>query len=218
LFTKVNKLLSQGQQAFVVYPVIEESVSGLKDAQTEFAKLRDRAFSDFRVGLLHGRLTSTEKEAVMRSFSEGQLDVLVATSVIEVGVDVPNATVMIVEEAQQFGLAQLHQFRGRVGRGTVQSHCYLLPGSSSSLDNERLTAMTESHSGFELAEIDLKLRGPGDLLGTKQSGFDISVQALSDPQLLKEVHDLASHVMADDPQLTDYPLLRQRLDNLDLAS
>ena len=210
-FGLVREQLDAGRQAFLVYPVIEESRSGLKSAVEEYERLASGPLADYSVGLLHGRLKADEKESVMGDFKSGRLQALVSTSVIEVGVDVPNATVMVIEEAQQFGLAQLHQFRGRVGRGADQSYCLLFSGSELAEENERLTALTQHTSGFKLAEIDLRLRGPGDLLGTKQSGFDVSVAALSDPKLIKHARDVASRILQQDPELTGHTALRDRL-------
>lgn len=217
VWRKVTEELTAGRQAFVVYPVIADSAAGLRDATSEFIRLQE-IFSNFTVGLLHGKLPGEEKERIMQRFQAGELQVLVATSVIEVGIDVPNATVMVIEEAQQFGLAQLHQFRGRVGRGSHQSFCYLISGTAAAEDNERLQAMTTSHSGFELAQIDLEQRGPGDLVGTKQSGFDISLQALTDPQLLQDARAAAEELLANDPDLRQAPTLSDRIQQLVLES
>lgn len=217
-FEAIRDELRAGRQAFVVYPVIEDSKSGLKDATSEYERLAKGEFADFRVGLMHGRLKADEKRSVMERFKAGELDVLVATSVIEVGVDVPNATVMVIEEAQQFGLAQLHQFRGRVGRGADQSYAYLFAGTITQEDNERLVAMTKSNSGFDLAEVDLRLRGPGDLLGTKQSGFDVSLAGLTNPKLLKEAREAAQAIIEADPDLRRYPELKQRVLDADVGT
>jgi ATP-dependent DNA helicase RecG len=216
-YAAVRQELSAGRQAFVVYPVIEDSKAGLKSAVGEFERLQAGPLKGFRLGLLHGRLKADQKDAVMTAFVAGELDAIVATSVIEVGVNVPNATVMVIEEAQQFGLAQLHQFRGRVGRGADQSYCYLMPGSDSQEENERLTAMVDSTSGFHLAEVDLRLRGPGDLLGTKQSGFDVSLAGLANPRLLKDARAAAESLVEEDPALDTWPLLRNRVAAADRA-
>ena len=145
--------------------------SGLKSAVEMHEKLRTGPLAGLRVGLLHGRLDADEKEIIMRRFQRGEIDVLVATTVIEVGVDVPNATVMVVEHAERFGLAQLHQLRGRVGRGAAKSYCILITGPRvSPLGEERLNAMVRTQDGFELAELDLSLRGPGEFFGTRQAG------------------------------------------------
>jgi ATP-dependent DNA helicase RecG len=169
----VRKQISAGHQAYVVYPVIEENEEReLKAAQQMHRQLREKIFPDLHVGLLHGRLDSAEKERVMREFQQGKIEILVATTVIEVGVDVPNATVMVIEHAERFGLAQLHQLRGRIGRGAAKSYCVLLRGAKVSEEGERrLDAMVRSNDGFQIAELDLELRGPGEFFGTKQAGI-----------------------------------------------
>ena len=155
----------------MVYPVIEESKQELKAATAEYERLAKIVFPKLRVGLLHGRLKNEEKEAVMERFRRGELDILVATTVIEVGVDVPNATVMVIEHAERFGLAQLHQLRGRIGRGKEKSHCILVaPKTITGEARERIETMVATSNGFEIAERDLKLRGPGEFFGTRQHG------------------------------------------------
>ncbi len=169
----VGKQIAAGHQAYVVYPVIEENEEReLKAAQQMHRQLRDKIFPHLHVGLLHGRLDANEKEHVMCEFQRGKIEVLVATTVIEVGVDVPNATVMVVEHADRFGLAQLHQLRGRIGRGAAKSYCVLMRGAKVSEEGERrLDAMVRSNDGFQIAELDLELRGPGEFFGTKQAGI-----------------------------------------------
>jgi len=159
-----------GRQAYVVYPVIEEA-EAMKAAQQMYQHLSERVFPDIRVGLLHGRLKTDEKEAVMEQFRRGEVKILVSTTVIEVGVDVPNATVMLIEQAERFGLAQLHQLRGRVGRGAEQSYCILVTDKLGDAGRERIRTMVDSNDGFYIAEMDLKLRGPGEFFGTRQSGL-----------------------------------------------
>ncbi len=166
------KQLALGRQAYVVYPLIDESeTASMKAAASMHEHLSKQVFPDRKVGLLHGKLPSEEKESVMRRFKEGELHILVSTTVIEVGVDVPNATVMVIEQAERFGLAQLHQLRGRVGRGGEQSYCILVTGKLNDTGRERIRTMVDSGDGFVIAEMDLRLRGPGEFFGTKQSGM-----------------------------------------------
>src|SRR4029077_12469313 len=169
----VGKQVVAGHQAYVVYPVIEENEeSELKAAIKMYKELSKRIFPELQVGLLHGRLGADEKEDVMRRFQKGELNILVSTTVIEVGVDVANATVMVIEHAERFGLAQLHQLRGRIGRGAAKSYCILMTGGKISEDGERrLDAMVRTTDGFKIAELDLELRGPGEFFGTRQAGM-----------------------------------------------
>jgi ATP-dependent DNA helicase RecG len=162
-----------GRQVYMVYPLVEESEKmDLKDATRRYEYLRDKVFPKFAVGLVHGKMKSAEKEEVMRRFVAGEINILVSTTVIEVGVDVPNASLMIVEHAERFGLSQLHQLRGRVGRGAKKSYCVLLTtDKKTSVAKERLGIMAQTTDGFLIAEKDLEIRGPGELLGTKQSGL-----------------------------------------------
>ena len=173
----VRKQIAAGHQAYVVYPVIEENPAKTEEREVKAAEqmhreLREKIFPNLHVGLLHGRLDADEKERVMREFQQGKIEILVATTVIEVGVDVPNATVMVIEHADRFGLAQLHQLRGRIGRGAAKSYCVLMRGGKVSEEGERrLDAMVRSNDGFQIAELDLELRGPGEFFGTKQAGI-----------------------------------------------
>jgi ATP-dependent DNA helicase RecG len=170
VYSFMQQQIAQGRQAYVVYPVIEES-EAMKAAQQMYQHLSQKVFPDLRVGLLHGKLKAEEKETVMDQFRRGEVKILVSTTVIEVGVDVPNATVMVIEQAERFGLAQLHQLRGRVGRGADQSYCILVTGKLGDAARERIRTMVDSSDGFYIAEMDLKLRGPGEFFGTKQSGL-----------------------------------------------
>ena len=170
VYSFLKRQITGGRQAYVVYPVIEES-EAMKAAQQMYQHLSERVFPDVPVGLLHGRLKSEDKESVMERFRRGEVKILVSTTVIEVGVDVPNATVMVIEQAERFGLAQLHQLRGRVGRGGEQSYCILVTGKLGDAGRERIRTMVESSDGFYIAEMDLKLRGPGEFFGTRQSGL-----------------------------------------------
>jgi ATP-dependent DNA helicase RecG len=200
----VGKQVAAGHQAYVVYPVIEENEEReLKAAIKMYKELGKRVFPDLRVGLLHGRMGADEKEDVMRRFQKGELDVLVSTTVIEVGVDVANATVMAVEHAERFGLAQLHQLRGRIGRGAAKSYCILMTGGKISEDGERrLDAMVRTTDGFQIAELDLELRGPGEFFGTRQAGmpnFQVA-NLIRDRQLLEAAKREASAVLAGPSQ------------------
>ena len=199
----VRKEVLNGRQAFVICPLIEESEAvEAKAATEEYKRLSGDVFPDLRLGLLHGRMPSREKEEVMGRFRDGDIDILVSTAVVEVGIDVPNATVMVVEGAHRFGLSQLHQFRGRVGRGEHKSYCLLLAEYSTAEANERLQAVERIHDGFELAEVDLNLRGPGDAFGTRQSGLPtLRVARLSDQDLLQMARDEAARLLEEDPEL-----------------
>ena len=196
----VRKQVAAGHQAYVVYPVIEENEEReLKAAQQMHRELREKIFPDLHVGLLHGRLDADEKEHVMREFQAGKIEILVATTVIEVGVDVPNATVMVIEHADRFGLAQLHQLRGRIGRGAAKSYCVLMRGGKVSEEGERrLDAMVRSNDGFQIAELDLELRGPGEFFGTKQAGIPSFRVAniIRDRQLLEAAKREAAWVIS----------------------
>src|SRR6266851_800458 len=196
----VRKHIGAGHQAYVVYPVIEENEEReLKAAQQMHRQLREKIFPNLHVGLLHGRLDADEKERVMREFQQGKIEILVATTVIEVGVDVPNATVMVIEHADRFGLAQLHQLRGRIGRGAAKSYCVLMRGGKVSEEGERrLDAMVRSNDGFQIAELDLELRGPGEFFGTKQAGIPSFRVAniIRDRQLLEAAKRQAAFVIS----------------------
>jgi ATP-dependent DNA helicase RecG len=172
VYSFVAQQINAGRQAYVVYPVVEESeTEAVKAAEKMFTHLSKTVFPDIQVGLLHGKLSADDKDAAMRSFQSGHTKILVATTVIEVGVDVPNASVMVIEQAERFGLAQIHQLRGRVGRGPYQSYCILVTGKLSDIARERIRTLVESNDGFYIADMDMRLRGPGEFFGTKQSGI-----------------------------------------------
>ncbi|MBI3158587.1 MAG: ATP-dependent DNA helicase RecG [Chloroflexi bacterium] len=203
-YTLIKRELAAGRQAFIIYPLVEESdASDSRAAVEEHARLQNEVFSRFRVGLLHGRLRPDEKEEAMRQFRDGEFNVLVSTSVVEVGVDVPNATVMFIEGADRFGLAQLHQLRGRVGRGGGESFCLLIPEKDDAAENERLLAMAETNDGFVLAERDLDQRGPGEFLGTRQAGFGdrLRLASLTDVKLIEKARQHAHALLERDPEL-----------------
>ena len=212
----IQNQISQGHQAFIIYPLVEqnEKDEGLA-AVEDHARLQKEVFPKLKLGLLHGRMRSDDKDAVMTSFRNGEFDILVSTSVVEVGVDVPNATVMLIEGANRFGLAQLHQFRGRVGRGEGKSFCLLIPDKEDSAENVRLDAMEETNDGFVLAERDLEQRGPGDFLGTRQAGLaELQMARLTDVHLIEKARQQALLLFQSDPNLTspDNLLLAERLD------
>ena len=205
IYDFLRKQIGEGRQVYVVCPLVEESEASDLRAATEMAeRLQREVFPDRRVGLIHGRLGIQDKERVMREFKDGAVHVLVSTTVIEVGIDVPNASVMLVEHAERFGLSQLHQLRGRVGRGSWKSYCILLAGSSSEDAQRRIAAVTGTNDGFRLAEVDLELRGPGDFFGTRQSGlpeFRVA-DLLRDGAMLEEARREAFALVHADPQLT----------------
>lgn len=211
-YTLIRKEISQGSQAFIIYPLIENNAAdGDQDpfetsqaAVDEHLRLQNEVFPEYMLGLLHGKLKPDEKEQTMKSFRDGEYQILVSTSVVEVGVDIPNATVMMVEGANRFGLAQLHQFRGRVGRGDAKSYCLLIPESEDAAENERLSAMVTTNDGFVLAEMDLDQRGPGDFLGTRQSGYTKHLQlaSLTDLHLIEKAQQTAKSLFSQDPDLS----------------
>ncbi|MBN1810816.1 MAG: ATP-dependent DNA helicase RecG [Anaerolineae bacterium] len=211
----VRSQIEKGRQAFIICPLVEESDKvEAKAAVDEHKRLQEQVFPDLKLGLLHGRLKGDEKETTMASFAHGEIDVLIATSVVEVGIDVPNATVMLIEGADRFGLAQLHQFRGRVGRGEHDSYCLLVSESSSEEAQERLRAVEATNDGFELAQTDLEIRGPGEFLGTRQSGFpDLKLASVTDLKLIEAAREAARRFFETDPELThpDNRLLAKRV-------
>jgi ATP-dependent DNA helicase RecG len=204
----VHAEVSAGHQAFIICPLIEESEAlVVRSATAEFERLRTDVFPDLRMGLIHGRLK--DKEEVMQRFVAGDIQVLVATAVVEVGVDVPNASVMMIEGADRFGLAQLHQFRGRVGRGAARSYCLLLTDDPSEHAQERLHLLTAIRDGFKLAEEDMRMRGMGEMLGARQHGMsDLAMTALQQPELLNEVRQEAEAIIESNPTLDQHPPLK----------
>lgn len=231
--------IKNGRQAFVICPRIEETqkdtsimqannesfprtsayspresavLTEVKTVKEEYEKLSKKIFPDLKIGMLHGKMKSKEKEETMRTFKNRAIDILVSTSVVEVGVDVPNAAIMMIEGAERFGLAQLYQFRGRVGRGENQSYCLLFTESFSSSVQERLAAIVEAKNGLELAEKDLQIRGPGEFLGEIQTGMpDLAMKALQHPELVKLARDLATIILREDRDLKKYPALKKQL-------
>ncbi|MCB9005189.1 MAG: ATP-dependent DNA helicase RecG [Ardenticatenaceae bacterium] len=211
----LRRQIEAGRQAYVIYPLVEESDKiDEKAAVEEYERLQKQVFPELSVGLVHGRLRPDEKEAAMRAFYKGETQILVATSVIEVGVDVPNATLILIEGANRFGLAQLHQFRGRVGRGEHQSYCILVADSSSADAEERLKALEQTNDGFVLAEKDLEIRGPGEFFGRRQSGLpELQLASLLDMEMVETARAEAQKLFAADPALeqSEHQLLREQV-------
>ena len=213
-YTHLAREIDAGRQAYVILPLVEESdaLKNVKAAKQEYERLATEVFPTYTLGLMHGRLKPKEKEKLMNDFAANRIHILVSTSVVEVGVDVPNATIMIIENAERFGLSQLHQFRGRIGRGQHQSYCFLF---SLHLRSPRLHALVKHTDGFALAEIDLQLRGPGEFLGTRQSGIpDGAMKNITNTKLITLTRDEAKAVLTDDPHLTAHPVLRDAVAEL----
>lgn len=216
----VYEQVRKGRQVFVICPLIEgsqvEEMADIKAATEEFERLSKHVFPDLRLALLHGRMKQNDKDAVMEKFASGELDILVSTSVVEVGIDVPNATIIIIEGAERFGLAQLHQFRGRVGRSKHQSYCFLFQSSDSENAQKRLLSMTQYSNGFKLAEIDLELRGPGEVYGIRQSGIpDLKMASLTDAVLVSRARTQAEKFLQKDPELKNHPSLALQISKLE---
>ena len=225
VYNFIRKEIKEGRQAFVICPRIEETeISNIKDdnlltlserlnhevkaVKKEYKKLSEEIFPDLKIVMLHGKMKPKEKEIVMKDFQENKINLLVSTSVVEVGVDIPNASLMIIEGSEHFGLAQLHQFRGRIGRSHYQSHCFLFSESSQTSITSRLKTLVKCNDGFHLAEMDLSLRGPGQFLGTKQSGIpDLVMSSLLNKEFIEKVHQQAKEMLKEDPTLKKWPLL-----------
>jgi len=215
------KQVEDGRQVFVVCPAIdenEERPKDLKNAKEYSAKLQSEVFPNLRIGCIHGKMKPAEKDKTMRAFVDGEINILVSTTVIEVGVDVPNASLMIVENAERFGLSQLHQLRGRVGRGAHKSYCVLFSDSDNEISKSRLKVMEQTNDGFKISEEDLKLRGPGDFFGSRQHGLpEMHIADLcTDIRVLHDAQDAAQELLKSDPNLTnpENEKLRSRIDEL----
>ena len=225
----IRDQVNEGRQVFVICPRIEVSEEEmetqsalqrveLKNVKEEFEKLSKKVFPDLRVSMLHGKMKPKEKEEVMKKFKDHESDILVSTSVVEVGVDVPNATIMMIESADRFGLSQLYQFRGRVGRGEHKSFCFLFTDSDSKTTNERLEALKTCENGFELAEKDLAIRGPGQFIGSRQTGVpDTAMKSLTNLSVIKDVRDAAINILKEDPDLKKYKDLKIRVEEFQKA-
>ena len=215
----IGKKIISGRQAFVICPLVEETADGgkeVKAATEEMKRLQKEVFPRFKLGLLHGKMKPDEKNNIMAEFKERKIDILVSTSVVEVGVDVPNATIIMIEGAERFGLAQLHQFRGRVGRGKQQAYCFLATSENAPVSTLRLRILEGTNDGFKIAEADLKLRGPGQFLGQAQSGVpDVAMESLTNVKSIQAARDQALRVIAFDPKLTKFPKLKNQLEKLE---
>jgi len=194
------------------YDLRSLALNDVKAVKEEYEKLSTEIFPDLRITMLYGKMKTKEKEIIMQDFKKGEIDILVSTSVVEVGIDIPRATIMMIEGAERFGLAQLHQFRGRVGRSDMQSYCFLFTTSPDQLNRERLKALVDSDNGFKLAEKDLEIRGPGSLYGTQQWGIpDMAMQGLTNIFLVEKTRAAAKEILEKDLELKNYPLLKERL-------
>jgi ATP-dependent DNA helicase RecG len=204
IYNYIKKFLNQGRQAYIVCPLVEENDQlGLTSANEYYEKLKNGEFKDYTLGLLHGKMSAKDKESVMTKFAKGEVQLLVSTTVIEVGIDVPNAVVMLIEDADRFGLSQLHQLRGRIGRGEHKSDCILISDSTSPDTKKRLDIIKNTTDGFKIADYDLALRGPGDFLGNRQHGIpEMRIADLfADKQVLLKAKDEAQKLLSDDPQI-----------------
>jgi ATP-dependent DNA helicase RecG len=219
LYDFIRKEIALGRQIYIVYPLIKESEKmDYKNLEEGYEHVREAFPSPvYKIGMVHGKMKPAEKDEEMRRFKSGEANILVATTVIEVGVDVPNASVMIIESSERFGLSQLHQLRGRVGRGAEQSYCILISGFKLSAESrKRIEIMVATNDGFEIAEADMKLRGPGDIEGTQQSGigFDLKISNIAkDGQVLMYARDIAEKIIDEDPalELPENALMKQQL-------
>jgi ATP-dependent DNA helicase RecG len=215
VYDLIRREVAQGRQAYIIFPLVEESEKlDLKAAVEEHQRLAEVIFPEFQIGLLHGRMSSADKDSALTSFRDNQTQIIVSTTVIEVGVDVPNATVMVIENAERFGLSQLHQLRGRVGRGQHKSYCFLMSSSKSPDAKQRLGVLEQSQDGFFISEMDMRFRGPGAVLGTRQSGLpDFALANLvEDQEVLTLARDAAEKIILADPDLSTLPSLKQELD------
>ncbi|MFH1535882.1 MAG: helicase-related protein, partial [Patescibacteria group bacterium] len=210
------KKVNEGDQVYIIAPLIEpsETLTTVKAAKEEFEKLK-RIFPNLKLDLLHGRMKGSDKDKIIRDFRSGKTQILVSTSVVEVGMDNPNATIIVIEGAERFGLAQLHQLRGRVGRGTKQSYCLLYTSDPSNREAQRLKYLETTFDGLKLAELDLKIRGGGEIFGAKQSGrFEFKIASFSNLKLLETTRHAASKLLRSNPALDKYPRLKAKLQDI----
>ena len=214
VYAFIEKSVRNGTQAYIVCPLVEETEKSDLQNAVELSEKLKKMFPDFEIGLVHGRMKPKDKDAVMEGFASGRIKILVSTTVIEVGVNVPNANIMVIENAERFGLSQLHQLRGRVGRGSGQAYCILFAHGSSEVTKKRMETMCLSNDGFYISEQDLQLRGPGDFFGTRQHGLpEMKIANLfEDGDILKQAQEAAAEIIAEG--LDKYPLLKKRCDKV----
>ena len=209
----IDDQIQKKHQIFWVCPLVDESDKiEAKNVKAEYERIKNILYPQHRVGFLHGKMKPADKERIMKAFKQHEFDILVSTSVIEVGVDIPNSTVMVIENAERFGLAQLHQFRGRIGRNDIQSYCFLMVGKPDDKNKERLRAMVESNDGFYLSEVDMRLRGSGEIYGLRQSGLpDLKCADFNDITTMKNARDWATKILEEDITLSQYPALQKKI-------
>lgn len=211
----VRQKIKEGRQVFVICPLIDISDKlGVRSVKEEYKHLSKDVFPEFKTEMLHGKLKAGNKEKIMRKFAQNKINILISTTVVEVGIDIPNACVMVIQGSERFGLAQLYQLRGRIGRNEHQSHCFLVSETESDKAKKRLKALKTAKNGFELAELDLQMRGPGEIFGTHQSGFvnELKIAKLSDAIIIKEAQTTAKQLFEKDPELKECPILKQRVE------
>jgi len=213
----IKEEIKNGRQAFVICPLIDPSDKlGVKSVKEEYERLSKDIFPEFKIGMLHGKMKTKEKEKIMEDFSKNKIKILVSTTVVEVGIDIPNVSIMIIKGAERFGLAQLWQLKGRVGRGEHQSFCFLFTENYSVRAHQRLSSLLTAKNGFELAEKDLEMRGPGEIFGLKQSGYleNLKIARFSDTEIIKEAQEAARKILSFDPELKNFPLLKEKIEEI----
>ncbi len=216
LYKFIKDAVARGEQCYIVCPAVEENETNIKSAEEFAEELANGEFKGYNLGILHGKMKAKDKEAIMKSFADGKVSILVATTVVEVGVDVPNATIMVIENAERFGLSTLHQLRGRVGRGNKQSYCVLVSDAKGETSRERLMTMKQFSDGFKIADTDLKLRGPGDFFGSRQHGLpELKIaDMVEDMDTLKKAQECAQDILKSDFSLSNSPALKKQMNKM----
>ena len=216
LYKFIKDAVARGEQCYIVCPAVEENETNIKSAEEFAEELANGEFKGYNLGILHGKMKPKDKEAIMKSFADGKVSILVATTVVEVGVDVPNATIMVIENAERFGLSTLHQLRGRVGRGNKQSYCVLVSDAKGETSRERLMTMKQFSDGFKIADTDLKLRGPGDFFGSRQHGLpELKIaDMVEDMDTLKKAQECAQDILKSDFSLSNSPALKKQMNKM----